>query len=97
MSTLIIDTEKYVFSLLNKDLDRKFVYHNLEHTQRVVKSIKELTEHIKIDELASENLQIAAWFHDTGFIKTTENHEEESVQIAAAFLKPVNSHSFLNK
>jgi predicted metal-dependent HD superfamily phosphohydrolase len=87
MSTLIIDTEKYVFSLLNKDLDRKFVYHNLEHTQRVVKSIKELTEHIKIDELASENLQIAAWFHDTGFIKTTENHEEESVQIAAAFLK----------
>jgi len=47
MSTLIIDTEKYVFSLLNKDLDRKFVYHNLEHTQRVVQSIKELTEHMK--------------------------------------------------
>ena len=87
MSTLIIDTEKYVFSLLNKDLDRKFVYHNLEHTQRVVKSIKELTEHIQIDELSAENIQIAAWFHDTGFIKTTENHEEKSVQIAAAFLK----------
>ena len=87
MSTLIIDTEKYVFSLLNTDLDRKFVYHNLAHTQRVVKSIKELTESLKIDEVEAENLEIAAWFHDTGFVKGTENHEEKSVQIASVFLK----------
>ena len=87
MSTLIVDTEKYVFSLLNTDLDRKFVYHNLAHSQRVVKSTKELIESLKIDKVAAENLEIAAWFHDTGFIKGCENHEEESVRIAAEFLE----------
>ncbi|ARV07558.1 phosphohydrolase [Polaribacter sp. SA4-10] len=87
MSTLIVDTEKYVFSLLNTNLDRNFVYHNLVHTQRVVKSTKELIENLKIDKVAAENLEIAAWFHDTGFIKGAENHEEESVRIASEFLK----------
>ncbi|ARV15387.1 Pycsar system effector family protein [Polaribacter sp. SA4-12] len=87
MSTLIVDTEKYVFSLLNTDLDRKYVYHNLVHTQRVVKSTKELIENLKIDKVAAENLEIAAWFHDTGFVKGAENHEEESVRIASKFLK----------
>ena len=87
MSTLIVDTEKYVFSLLNTDLDRKYVYHNLVHTQRVVKSTKELIENLKIDKVAAENLEIAAWFHDTGFIKGAENHEEESVRIVSGFLK----------
>lgn len=87
MSTLIVDTEKYVFSLLNTNLDRKFVYHNLAHTQRVVKSTKELIESSKIDKVAAENLEITAWFHDTGFIKGAKNHEEESVRIASEFLK----------
>ncbi len=90
MSTLIVDTEKYVFSILNTDLDRKFVYHNLSHTQRVVNSTKELIENLKIDTIAAENLEIAAWFHDTGFIKGCKNHEEESVKIATEFLKNNN-------
>ncbi len=87
MSTLIIDAEKYVLNLLNTKLDRKYVYHNLAHTQRVVKKAKELTESIEVSKMASENLEIAAWFHDTGFIKGAENHEENSVKIVANFLK----------
>jgi len=87
MSTLIVDTEKYVFNLLNTNLNRKFVYHNLVHTQRVVKSTKELIENLKIDKEAAENLEVAAWFHDTGFVKGANNHEEKSVEIATDFLK----------
>jgi HD superfamily phosphodiesterase len=30
---------------------------------------------------------IAAWFHDTGYIKGSENHENESVCIVSDFLK----------
>ena len=30
---------------------------------------------------------VAAWFHDTGYTEGYENHEEESVKIATAFLK----------
>ncbi|MEO9570680.1 MAG: Pycsar system effector family protein [Polaribacter sp.] len=87
MSKLIVEIEKYVFNLLNINLERKYVYHNLAHTQRVVDSVKELIENLEIDKTAAENLEIAAWFHDTGFIKTVENHEEESVKIATEFLK----------
>ena len=87
MSTLIVNAEKHVFNLLNTDLERAYVYHNLAHTQRVVKKTKELTENLKIAKTAAENLEIAAWFHDTGFVKGAENHEEESVKIAVEFLK----------
>ncbi|PIX14487.1 MAG: hypothetical protein COZ74_02920 [Flavobacteriaceae bacterium CG_4_8_14_3_um_filter_31_8] len=38
-------------------------------------------------ENEAENASIAAWFHDTGFIKRAKNHEEESVKIAAEFLR----------
>lgn len=86
MSTLIAAAEKEVFSLLNTDLDRKYVYHNLAHTQRVVEKTKELVENLKVSKTDAENLEIAAWFHDTGFVKGAENHEEESVNIVSEFL-----------
>jgi predicted metal-dependent HD superfamily phosphohydrolase len=87
MSTLIVDAEKHVFKVLNTDLERNYVYHNLAHTQRVVAKTKELVENLKVASEAAENLEIAAWFHDTGFIKGAENHEDESVKIVTAFLK----------
>ena len=87
MSTLIVNAEKHVFNLLNTSLERKYVYHNLAHTQRVVKKTKELSENLNVAKVASENLEIAAWFHDTGFVKGAENHEEESVVVATKFLK----------
>jgi predicted metal-dependent HD superfamily phosphohydrolase len=87
MSTLILDAEKHVFKLLNTDLDRKYVYHNLAHTQRVVEKTKELIENLKVSKTDAENVEIAALFHDTGFVKVAENHEEESVRIATQFLK----------
>lgn len=90
MSTLIVEAEKYVFNLLNSDLDRKYVYHNLAHTQRVVEKTKELAENLKLTKAATENLELAAWFHDTGFVKNAENHEEESVKIVSDFLRSQN-------
>ncbi|MGY0406815.1 MAG: HD domain-containing protein, partial [Polaribacter sp.] len=94
MTTLITEIEKYVFNLLNSNLDRKYVYHNLAHTQRVVKKTKELAENLKVAKVAAENLEIAAWFHDTGFTKNTENHEEESIKIVTQFLE---DHKVTNK
>ncbi|MCL7755026.1 Pycsar system effector family protein [Polaribacter sp. Z022] len=87
MSTLITEVEKHVSKILNSDLERKYVYHNLGHTQRVVSKTKELSKNLGLDELSTENLEIAAWFHDTGFVSGAENHEEESVRIASEFLK----------
>ena len=87
MENLISETEKFAVELLNNKLDNTFVYHNLAHTQRVVKKTKELTEESDIADTEKQQLIIASWFHDTGFTKTIEDHETESVMIASEFLK----------
>ncbi|PQB03305.1 phosphohydrolase [Polaribacter filamentus] len=85
-ATLLNNAEKFVIDLLNKKLASIYVYHNLVHTQSVVEKVIELAENLKVDEISSENLQLATWFHDTGFIKGATNHEEESVLIFTQFL-----------
>jgi predicted metal-dependent HD superfamily phosphohydrolase len=90
MSTLVINAEKYALNLLSSGLDTKYVYHNLAHTQRVVKKVKELIVNMGVNEIDGQNIEIAAWFHDTGFTKSADNHEKESVQIVTDFLKGQN-------
>lgn len=87
MSTLIASAEDFVLDFLNKNLDKSYVYHNISHTQRVVESAIELSEKLEVSEEDKENVVLAAWFHDTGFIKGAANHEEESVKIAEGWLK----------
>jgi len=87
MENLLIEVEKYVSLLLRTELSHIYTYHSLSHTQRVVKSTKELIEGEKIGEDDAQNLLIAAWFHDVGYINGFENHEEKSNEIATEFLK----------
>ncbi len=84
---LIQKTENYVISLLTKKLPGTFIYHNLSHTRSVVKFVKELIEAEKITEPATQILEIAAWFHDVGYIKSTKEHEKQSAEIARTFLE----------
>lgn len=86
MEKFFEEIEKFVFNLFNDKLDSKYLYHNLAHTQRVVEKVQELLENLKLDKTTSENLLIAAWFHDVGYINGSENHEAESVKIATDFL-----------
>ncbi|MEH6535054.1 MAG: Pycsar system effector family protein [Psychroserpens sp.] len=90
MDTLIIEAEKHVINILNETLDNTFTYHNLPHTQRVVQKTKELAEVAKLDNTQASLLTISAWFHDTGYTKGNESHEEKSVKIASVFLKSHN-------
>lgn len=90
MNTLIEVTEKFVINFLNEKLDNSFVYHNLAHTQRVVEKANELAELSQLDDTQKNTLKLATWFHDTGYTKGIENHEEESVIIATNFLKEHN-------
>ena len=87
MSKLISDAESYVLHFLNEKLDNKYVYHNISHTQRVVEKATEICENETISDDDKENVIIAAWFHDVGFVNGAENHEEEGVTIATNWLK----------
>ncbi|MEJ2112332.1 MAG: DUF5706 domain-containing protein [Flavobacteriaceae bacterium] len=86
MDNLHKEVEIFVSNLLANKLSHLYVYHNLGHTRRVVKSIQEIIEGENISGADAENLIIAAWFHDTGFVEGCEDHEEKSAEIAKAFL-----------
>jgi predicted metal-dependent HD superfamily phosphohydrolase len=86
MSDILDKTQEYVVNLLTNDLDKNFLYHNLKHTQRVVKSTKELLESCSLSNKEQEILELVAWLHDTGYTKGTKEHEETSCQIAQEYL-----------
>lgn len=87
MSNIIEKTKHFTTNLFLKKLDSKYVYHNLKHVNRVVKSTMELIDHSELDEEQREVLILTAWLYDIGFTKGHENHEEESSKIASNFLK----------
>ena len=86
MSLIIEKAEMFVLELFKEQLPNTFIYHDFTHTKRVYKSTKEIIENSEINVNEEEILLLAALFHDTGYIKTREGHEEESVKIATAFL-----------
>ena len=81
------EVRDYVFNLFKNELPYEVVYHNFDHTIEVVNAAYEIgtAENISNEEMKS--LLIAAWFHDTGNIKSYINHEEESKKIVLEFLK----------
>lgn len=87
MSEIVQKAADFVSNLLENKLDEKFLYHNLKHTQRVVKSTQELVEHHELTKDEKEQLLLAAWFHDTGYSEGVEEHEMKSCTIASNFLK----------
>lgn len=86
MTNIVSKTEIYVTDLLDKKLDKLYVYHNLRHTQRVVKSTKELLEFYALKEQENDAIIIAAWLHDIGYTKSKIAHEKQSALMAKEFL-----------
>lgn len=87
MSEILEKTKHFVTDLLTNQLDSKYLYHNLRHTQRVVESTQELLNFYNLKDKENNALVLAAWLHDTGYTKGTENHEEASCSIAKEFLE----------
>ena len=78
--------KSFVFDLFKNKLPLQVVYHNFEHTSKVVEAVNEIAIGESISEDDLEVLLLAAWFHDTGFIQGYDNHEEKSKAIAHKFL-----------
>ncbi len=87
MSEILVKTEGFAVDLLSTELDPKYLYHNLRHTQRVVKSTEELIEANSLDAKEKEVLLLTAWLHDTGYTQGHEQHERNSCKIAKEFLE----------
>jgi predicted metal-dependent HD superfamily phosphohydrolase len=65
----------------------EYVYHNMQHVQNVVEATRRVAQYYPLEETDLEVLEIAAWFHDSGFYGGSDGHEERSVALAASFLQ----------
>ena len=85
------DIKEYVFLLLQNDLPSDIIYHNFSHTLRVVKKIKELVDGEGVNSNEALLLEIAAWFHDTGYVNGEKNHEEDQIDYILSNKDPLLS------
>lgn len=91
---MVESVELYVVNYLKHNLPAGTIYHSISHTQDVVDAVKTLAKEEKISEEDSECVLIAAWFHDVGYIRGGENHEDASISEAISFLK---DHKFYSE
>jgi HD superfamily phosphodiesterase len=87
MTDLISKTETFVLHLFKDKLSNKYVYHNFNHTKRVVDSAKIIADAQGLSEEQITILLLAAWLHDTGYTVSESQHERESKRIAREFLE----------
>lgn len=80
-------SEDHVKNLFKDRLSSVYTYHNLDHTIQVVDKIKILAKEESVSPEDTEDLLLAGWFHDLGYIDDSENHEEESRKMAEQFLR----------
>jgi len=83
---ILAKTIDYAESKLSGNLSSILHYHNLQHTREVVEAAQKIAKGCGLNEEESEIVQVAAWFHDTGYTKGGEKHEDESIRIATKFL-----------
>ena len=85
--TLLQQVQDFVSDLFQNKLSDLYTYHNLRHTTEVVRAVEILCDQEKISPVDKEILLVSAWFHDTGYTKSSNDHETLSAEIASDFLK----------
>jgi len=78
--------KEFVIDLLTKNLPKTYYYHCVDHTVYVVEKVNEIGKHEKCSDEDLRLLTAAALWHDTGFISTYDNHEEEGLRLAKKHL-----------
>ena len=81
-----LSIKDFVISLLKNKLSEHYYYHNHEHTLYVIEKAIEIGRHEGCSEKELELLNVAALWHDTGYITIYHNHEEESCLLARHYL-----------
>lgn len=84
---LLQTVEAYVEQYIHQQVDDSYVYHNFQHTYAVVESATELARYYDLNERDRLVIQLAAWFHDTGYAQGWADHEVRSADLARQFLE----------
>lgn len=70
-------------------MPRTMHFHDLEHTLGVARTATALAQAMGLSVADLALVEVAALFHDTGYAKVYQGHEEESAKLATAFLRRI--------
>lgn len=85
---LLQEAERFVVHFFATRVSPSFLFHNIDHTQEVVRSATLLADYYLLPEEDRQILLLAAWFHDTGYSSGNARwHETVSKEIATDFLQ----------
>lgn len=86
-NSIINEVKDHAIKVLSKQLPDNMTYHSVNHTIDVVASAVEIAEKQNLSSEDKEVVQIAAWFHDLGYTKGCEQHEQDGAAMAREFLE----------
>ncbi len=84
---ILAEVQEYVTRLFSDSNDDTLRYHNIRHTRNVVEAARLIAGKCRVAGRPLEELLVAAWFHDVGYLHRTHNHEDISKQYAREFLQ----------
>jgi predicted metal-dependent HD superfamily phosphohydrolase len=77
----------YASQHITTKIGAEYAYHNLSHTVYVAKKAAEMAKESGLDKQQRNILQVAAWFHDTGYAEKATDHETIGAGLAEEFLR----------
>jgi predicted metal-dependent HD superfamily phosphohydrolase len=85
---LLEQAEHYVRSLYDTHVSEKLYYHNLRHTEGVVEAATQIAQHYQLSDVDFFTVNVAAWFHDLGYLTGDgPGHEERGARMAQSYLE----------
>ena len=79
--------EERIIELYDTVPHQNLLYHNIDHTKKVVDRANEIAAHYELSERDITVLNIGAWFHDIGHLYTEPStHEEKSIALMREWL-----------
>jgi len=79
---------QHVTGLFEEYPHPNLVYHNLDHTKKVVEHAQEIAAHYQLNENDMLAVYTAAWFHDTGHLfSEIAGHEQKSIELMKDYMQ----------
>lgn len=84
---LLQETENYIKDYFAEHIRQEYVFHDLEHTVQTVAAVHMIGEGFHLDQRDMLVVQLATWFHDTGYSDGPTDHEARSCVNAEHYLR----------
>jgi len=89
-NALLLEVEAYATNFITEQVPKEYAYHDIQHTINVVDAVREIGQSAGLSQKDMTILELAAWFHDTGYDKGAVDHEERGCKYATEYLSRLN-------